>query len=532
MTLEGCLPLFDDGATPFGLQQVHKRGILSRKAMAKSKKSQKDQNLEKESSKNVAKLRNADGNRTIENSNKQVKVSNYTANPSTSSSSSLAMLSFRAVVAICSLSLGLLTPFIWDLYQEQLHIYKLVLLEDTTVDVGSRHLSATKSDTPENDGTCQNEDIVYPATIYSCDEGTLSNYLHEEAVPGLHIACFQRRKDKSSAKLTLYKGAKEQHAGSPIVVSVEESQNLTWLWLKQQLVSNLGLRPADHLHQPWAIFSPDGTERLRDEESDEQESIEDLAEFGMFLVFEGGQWIWPGVRKGFQRTIRLEPGRNATLETLSLYPLVLSVDGFLSQQECDYIQEVAAPTLRYSEVTLMDHDKGRPSSDFRTSQSTFLPATNDATLTSIDDRTASLVRVPKTHQEHAQVLRYGYSEKYDAHHDYFNPKLYQRDPGTMRQIGNGKWNRMATVFWYLSDVAKGGETNFPRYDRAPQPRDMAVCDSGLKVKPVRGKVIIFYSLTPDGELDPYSLHGACPVEVGIKHAANKWIWNTAQPFVK
>lgn len=37
-------------------------------------------------------------------------------------------------------------------------------------------------------------------------------------------------------------------------------------------------------------------------------------------------------------------------------------------------------------------------------------------------------------------------------------------------------------------------------------------------------------MTPEGELDEYSLHGACPVEEGIKWAANKWIWNKPTGF--
>ena len=472
---------------------------------------------------------------------------NATARTTSSSSPppspSVFMVVFRVAVAICSLSIGLLTPFIWDIYQDQQQLFNGDIFEKnvgTKNDGTRRHLSSSKTDnTPETDETCENEDATGSLKWsfqpkYICDESTLSNYLHDEEVPGLHVACIQPTNDASGGgwKLTLYQHASGRRFATPIVVDIDEIQNDQWHWLKQQLVSNLGLRHADDLHQPWAIFSPDGNQRLRDEESNEQESIQHIAELGMFLLFEGGQWIWPGVRKGYRRTIDIGPDRNATLETLSLYPLVLSVDGFLSEEECDYVKQAAAPTMKYSEVTLMDHDKGRPSSDFRTSQSAFLTARGDATLTSIDDRTASLVRIPKSHQEHAQVLRYGHSEKYDAHHDYFNPKLYQKDPGTMRLIGNGKWNRMATVFWYLSDVAEGGETNFPRHDRAPQPRDLARCDSGLKVKPVRGRVIIFYSLTSDGELDPYSLHGACPVVDGIKHAANKWVWNSPQNFVR
>ena len=89
---------------------------------------------------------------------------------------------------------------------------------------------------------------------------------------------------------------------------------------------------------------------------------------------------------------------------------------------------------------------------------------------------------------------------------------------------------MATVFWYLTDVAEGGETVFPRVDKGPAPPNGQTFHHGLKVKPERGKVIIFYSMTFDGELDPYSLHGAAPVKEGIKWAANKWIWNMPTYF--
>ena len=90
----------------------------------------------------------------------------------------------------------------------------------------------------------------------------------------------------------------------------------------------------------------------------------------------------------------------------------------------------------------------------------------------------------------------------------------------------GKVNRMATVLWYLSDVQSGGETVFPQAGGKPPPRSMAACDQGLKVAPKKGKVIMFYSLTPDGRGDKFSLHGACPV-VGTdpKWAANKWVWS-------
>lgn len=147
-------------------------------------------------------------------------------------------------------------------------------------------------------------------------------------------------------------------------------------------------------------------------------------------------------------------------------------------------------------------------------------------LQDIDARVALLTKVPKNHQELVQVLKYDEGKKYDSHHDYFDPKAYSKDANTLKMIRHGKVNRMATVLWYLSDVQGGGETIFPQFGGAPPPHSHAQCEVGLKVKPSKGKVIMFYSLTPDGRGDPLSLHGACPV-VGKdpKWAANKWVWN-------
>merc|ERR1712196_386149 len=46
---------------------------------------------------------------------------------------------------------------------------------------------------------------------------------------------------------------------------------------------------------------------------------------------------------------------------------------------------------------------------------------------------------------------------------------------------------------------------------------------GLKVRPRKGQALVFYSLKPDGNFDPQSLHGGCPVVKGEKWVATKWI---------
>ena len=76
----------------------------------------------------------------------------------------------------------------------------------------------------------------------------------------------------------------------------------------------------------------------------------------------------------------------------------------------------------------------------------------------------------------------------------------------------------------MSDVNLGGETNFPDAVDFKPIQDANVrstCRNGLRVKPQEGKVIVFYSLRPDGSGDELSQHAACPVLNGTKWAANK-----------
>jgi len=405
------------------------------------------------------------------------------------------------LLAVLALAAGILTPPLLSIYRPGLTNFM------TKMQMGGNETVAAAIDIDEST-------LKYMA----CNQENLSQFLQEQGNPGVHILCFAK-----DGNLKIY------------VDSQDETDFGTWQGF-QEFAKACKIKPHDVSNtQPWAIFSTEG-ERLTGELDAHDGASDVMYEHGMVLLFEGGSWVWPGVSIGFKRTVNLLTGHSTDstttleIETLSMKPLVLSVKNFISETECDHIQEAAKPQMQYSEVSLMDHDKGRPASDFRTSQSAFLHA-RDEVMHALEARTASLTRIPKNHQEHTQVLRYGKTEKYSAHLDYFDPMFYKEDKGTMKLIDSGKRNRLATVFWYLSDVEAGGHTVFPRFGGAPQPWNFEDCTKGLLVKPEKGKVIIFYSLLPNGHGDQLSLHGACPVQEGIKWAANKWIWNAPMGFV-
>ncbi|OWZ22029.1 hypothetical protein PHMEG_0003319 [Phytophthora megakarya] len=355
-------------------------------------------------------------------------------------------------------------------------------------------------------------------------------YLTEEVpVKGFHVLCIKKR--GRELDVIAYKDG-----NAP---SMKLQSEMEFTHLKKQLETSLEiLQPKDDValkyKQPYAFFTPIG-KRL--------ETIEDVVDNVVFL-FEGGQFIWPGIRIGHKTVVKDVAGKGeVVLETLSLIPLVFSVEEFLKDDEIDVIMgveeflkddeidvimELSLEHLKPSTVTLMDGHENRAATDWRTSTTYFLSSDKHPMLDEIDQRIADLTKVPVEHQEDVQVLRYEETQKYDHHTDYFPVEHHKNSPRVLESIDYGYKNRMITVFWYMSDVAKGGHTIFPRAGGAPRPMSMKDCSKGLKVPPKKRKVIVFYSMLPNGEGDPMSLHGGCPVEDGIKYSGNKWVWNKAR----
>lgn len=281
----------------------------------------------------------------------------------------------------------------------------------------------------------------------------------------------------------------------------------------------------------WAFYTPHG-ERIR--------TMAGLLRCGRILAVEGGLFVWPGVRLGFRRPVHLlgdETFQQVMLITQSLQPLVFLVDPLLSDAECAHIINVTEPTLVASHVSHFDYDIGKASTQWRRSLQARLATDVDLTVVSMSKRASAVLKLPWKHGEPLQVVRYDAQNgstpggKYDAHSDYFDPELYKTQPHMIEMIdGDGSRNRHATLLWYMTDVHHGGETFFPRSGALGHPPDPRCEDEaglqGMKVTPSKGKALLFYSLRPDGAVDPFSLHGGCPVgEGGVKRVVNQWFWS-------
>ncbi|KAJ1696985.1 hypothetical protein LUZ63_005497 [Rhynchospora breviuscula] len=200
-------------------------------------------------------------------------------------------------------------------------------------------------------------------------------------------------------------------------------------------------------------------------------------------------------------------------EVLSWSPRIILLRNFLSLEECDYLRAIAKPRLQISTVVDVKTGKGIKS-DVRTSSGMFLNSEEKKfpLVQAIEKRIAVFSQIPSENGELIQVLRYEPNQYYRPHHDYFSDEFNLKRGG----------QRVATMLMYLSDDVEGGETHFPLAGEAE-----CSCGGkmvkGLCVKPNKGDAVLFWSMDLNGESDPKSVHGGCPVLKGEKWSATKWM---------
>ena len=176
-------------------------------------------------------------------------------------------------------------------------------------------------------------------------------------------------------------------------------------------------------------------------------------------------------------------------------------ENFLTHEECDYIIEKAKPNMKRSIVM---GNTGDEVQSYRTSTQLFIDQKKDPKLLDIAKRMSNVTGKPVKNQENMQVLKYEPGQQYKEHYD----ACGENSPYCISdsKMGGKRWN---TLFIYLNDVDSGGETYFPKLD--------------LKVKPRKGRALLFYNLEEDLWTQHHlSMHAGLPLVKGEKWAMNVW----------
>ncbi|XP_060077160.1 prolyl 4-hydroxylase subunit alpha-1-like, partial [Ylistrum balloti] len=128
-------------------------------------------------------------------------------------------------------------------------------------------------------------------------------------------------------------------------------------------------------------------------------------------------------------------------------------------------------------------------------------------------------RLQNSSIEQYQIQNYGIGGQYTPHYDNLNIPIWE--PSTTTSTTDEvkySGDRMATWMFYMSSVKAGGATVFPKL-RA-------------RVPVVKGGAAFWYNILPNGAKDDRMLHAGCPVLLGSKWVANKWIRQEGQVLTK
>ncbi|XP_059502749.1 prolyl 4-hydroxylase subunit alpha-3 isoform X1 [Stegostoma tigrinum] len=195
-------------------------------------------------------------------------------------------------------------------------------------------------------------------------------------------------------------------------------------------------------------------------------------------------------------------------EIISRKPYVVLYHKFVSDSEAKRIKEIAAPWLRRSVVA---SGEVQTAVEYRISKSAWLKDTVDPVIRKLDQRIAHLtgLNVQQPYAEYLQVVNYGIGGHYEPHFDHAtspNSPLYKLKSG----------NRVATFMIYLSAVEAGGSTAF--------------IYANFSVPVVKNAALFWWNLHRNGQGNSDTLHAGCPVLIGDKWVANKWIREHGQEF--
>ncbi|XP_075723863.1 prolyl 4-hydroxylase subunit alpha-2-like [Rhipicephalus microplus] len=210
------------------------------------------------------------------------------------------------------------------------------------------------------------------------------------------------------------------------------------------------------------------------------------------------------------------------VELLSEAPKVALVYNFLTRSEARTLRVLATPYLYRAQV--FGDDRRQIPASTRISKVAWLRDDPSSFVARLSTAVSAATGLRIESAELMQVVNYGVGGHYTPHADYTLPHEHSSD----MEMTLGQ--RVATWLMYLSNVTVGGGTIFPSL--------------GIKVNAVEGRALFWINLLPKPSNESFfvrnpmnrtrspgdnrTMHGACPVLVGSKWIATKWIHELGQ----
>ena len=201
--------------------------------------------------------------------------------------------------------------------------------------------------------------------------------------------------------------------------------------------------------------------------------------------------------------------RNIVIPTLTKFNTdkmeLYSIDNFLTNLECDKLIEICNKNLAPSLSSSNDNN-------YRTSSTCDTFDINDTLFINIiEEKMAQLLKISSNYSEKIQIQKYEVGQEFKMHTDFIEIDINK----TVSNYGN----RTYTFMVYLNNVEKGGETYMISLNE--------------KIKPVKGKALIWYNLDDNGNENRETIHAGLSVVKGTKYIITKWFRQKGdgEPFI-
>lgn len=140
--------------------------------------------------------------------------------------------------------------------------------------------------------------------------------------------------------------------------------------------------------------------------------------------------------------------------------------------------------------------------EFRTSSSCNVDP-EEPLVRRLEAKIHGVVGIQQELGETVQGQRYLVGQQFKPHYDYFH-ETSEYWPIEQASGGQRTW----TAMLFLNEPEGGGHTDFTQ--------------AGVSLRPRTGNLVVWNNLTPEGELNPRSMHTGTPVTAGVKYVVTKW----------
>jgi prolyl 4-hydroxylase len=185
---------------------------------------------------------------------------------------------------------------------------------------------------------------------------------------------------------------------------------------------------------------------------------------------------------------------------------VFTWKNFLTESECHELIALTNTRLRKSTITTEGKEEDYA---FRTSSTCYLHEFKDPIVQNVENKIASALGISASWSEPNQAQKYEVGQEFKAHTDYFEPGAEEYKK-FCSELGQRTW----TFMIYLNKVEEGGGTRFRKLAKT--------------FTPETGMAVIWNSLTPEGDPNPFTIHHGTKVRKGEKFVITKWFRDSGE----